>query len=493
MSVRVRFAPSPTGYLHIGGARTALYNWLFARQKGGTFILRLEDTDAERNTPGAVQAIYDGLRWLGIDPDEGPEQGGPAGPYVQSERQDLYVAWGRRIRETGAAYPCFCTQERLRELRAAQEQARASIGYDRRCRGIPESEASRRIEAGEEHTWRLKVPAGDSVVLQDLVRGRVEVKLADIEDIILVRQNGVPIYNFAVVIDDHLMGITHVLRGEDHLTNTFKQILIFRAFGWDIPAYGHLPIILGPVGEGKLSKRKHPEAALEHFRRRGYPPEAVVNWLALIGWSFDDHTVIMSRRELIERFSVERVNPSAARLPLDKLDWMAGDYIRRMTVEEVEAAVRPFLLEAGLVAPERLDAEAPRIRRLVAAVKDRLRCMAQITDLGAFAFAPVRTFDEKASKNLRKRPDTPLILRRFADDLAEAPFQDPAALEASARAFAGGAGLPFGDLVHPVRAAWTGLSTGPGLFECGLILGRDEAVARLRTTADMLEAGPPAG
>ncbi|MCB9831799.1 MAG: glutamate--tRNA ligase [Planctomycetes bacterium] len=476
--IRLRFAPSPTGYLHIGGARTALFNWLYARKHGGVFVLRMEDTDEERNTDAARQTIFRGLDWLGFSPDEGPEQGGPYGPYSQSERQDLYVEWGRKLIETGGVYPCFCSRERLAELRESQLQNRETLRYDRACRALDPTEVRRRIDAGDEHTWRLKVPEEGSWAIQDLIRGEVRVEAKDIEDIILIRASGIPVYNFAVVIDDHLMKISHVVRGEDHLTNTFKQVLIYEAFGWSTPTFAHLPLILGPTGEGKLSKRKHPEAALELYQDKGYPVEGLVNWLALVGWSFDDKTEIMSREELIERFSLERVNSSGARLPMEKLDWICGDYIRRMEVEQVAREIEPFLVKKGWVAAEPSDEERARIRLVAAAEKDRLRFFQQIEELSAWVFEAEGEFEAKALKNLQKEGAIDL-LRDYLPTFLAGDFDDPAAMEEKARAFADAQGAGFGKLVHPLRAALTRKTTGPGLFDCARILGREESKRRV--------------
>ncbi|MEZ6195940.1 MAG: glutamate--tRNA ligase [Planctomycetota bacterium] len=478
--IRVRFAPSPTGYLHIGGARTALYNWLLARQQGGTFVLRMEDTDEERNTDAARQTIFRGLDWLGLTPDEGPEQGGPHGPYSQSERMPVYLEWAERLKESGALYPCFATREELAELRARQEAEKAPVfGYDGRYRDLDPAEARRRIAAGEEHTWRLRVPRGETVVLKDLIRGDVAVSSDDIEDIILLRANGTPVYNLAVVIDDHDMAITHVIRGEDHLTNTFKQLIIYRALGWDEPTFAHLPLILGPSGEGKLSKRKHPEAALELYQQKGYPVEAVVNWLAMIGWSLDDKTEIMSREELVRSFGLDRVSAAGARLPMDKLDWLSGEYIRAMSLEEVEAGFRPFLVEAGRLSADPNDAERLRLRRIAAAEKDRVRRFGEIVERTDWVFAAELDFEPKALANLGKAEAASVLEGYLGEVLPKTDVEDPAAMEADARSWAEGRGLGFGKFVHPVRAALTGRTAGPGLFDCVAILGREESARRL--------------
>jgi glutamyl-tRNA synthetase len=475
--IRVRFAPSPTGYLHVGGARTALFNWLLARQKRGTFILRLEDTDEERNTEASRRTIFEGLKWLGLNPDEGPEQGGPCGPYSQSERDAIYRDAAKTLLERDGVYPCFCTKERLAGMREHQLKNRLTQRYDQTCRGVPRDEGRARIAKGEPYTLRLKSPPGQTV-LRDLIRGEVVVQNDDIEDIILVRTGGAVVYNLAVVIDDHMMKVTHVMRGEDHLTNTFKQLLIYQAMGWKLPEFAHLPLILGPTGEGKLSKRKHPEAALEFYQKQGYPPDALVNWLALIGWSYDDKTEIMTRDELIQRFSVERIGKSGARLNLSKLDWMSGDAIRRMNLEDLIAATVPHLQQANLVATPPTPVQAAKVRWLVKAEQERLTRFAQIVD-SAWAFTDTVTIDPAAKKKIMDTPGAGDLLERYAEALPPEPFDDAAKLEAHARSFAESAGIGFGKLVHPVRAAVTGRTAGPPLFDCFCILGRAAVHARL--------------
>jgi glutamyl-tRNA synthetase len=487
---RVRFAPSPTGYLHVGGARTALFNWLFARQMGGTFVLRMEDTDAARNTPEARDAIFRGLRWLGLSPDEGPEEGGPFGPYSQSERGPIYAEAVATLRSKGVVYPCFCTRERLAALRAEQEAQKTEYGYDRTCLRLEATEVARREAAGEPFTLRLRVPEGQTT-LKDLVRGDVLVDHAAVEDIILVRADGQPVYNLCVVIDDHHMGVTHVLRGEDHLTNTFKQVILFRALGWDLPAFGHLPLILGPKGEGKLSKRKHPEAALDPYMARDFHPDAVVNWLALLGWSYDDKTEIMSRDELIERFDVGRIQKSGARLDLSKLDHLSGHYIRAMDVADLGGRLAGPLQRAGLVADPLTPADRTRIDAIARAYQPRLVAFADVVAQATWVFNAPATFEGKVEKNLTKDPGIPALLRRYAEALPD-PLPDTQTLEDQARAFADAEGVGFGQLVHPLRAAWTGEVGGPPLFDCLLILGREEGQARLETAAHWAETQPPA-
>lgn len=486
-AIRLRFAPSPTGYLHIGGARTALFNWLYVRQVGGTLVLRMEDTDHERNTDAARQTIFRGMDWLGFTPDEGPEQGGDYGPYSQSERQDLYVEYAEKLKETGAVYPCFCSKERLSELRQTQKETKQTLRYDQACRHLDADEVAKRIAANDEHTWRLKVPESKDYVVNDLIRGDVKVNSKDIEDIILIRSTGIPIYNFAVVVDDHLMAISHVVRGEDHLTNTFKQLVIYEALGWDVPIFAHLPLILGPTGQGKLSKRKHPEAALELYQEKGYPTAGLVNWLALVGWSFDDKTEVMTIDELIERFSFDRVNSAGARLPLEKLDWICGDYIRRMTKEEVIAGIRPHLVAKGWINEEPNEQDQAKLELIAAAEQDRLRYFGQVTELAEWVFNGAIEMDKKARKHLRKEGAADL-LEGYAPVLLAGDFSDTASLEAGARAWVETKDVGFGKIVHPLRAALTRRSAGPSLFDCAQLLGAEECKKRIEAALKEVRA-----
>lgn len=483
--VRVRFAPSPTGYLHVGGARTALFNWLFARQTGGVFVLRMEDTDAERNTEAARQTIFEGLRRLGLDPDEGPEQGGPHGPYSQSERGEQYAEAIAQLVASKAVYPCFATREELAELRAQQEAAGGDLGYDGRYRDLDPEEAARRVAAGEPHTLRLRVPEGETV-LEDLVRGTVRVDHADVEDIILVRADGTPVYNLAVVVDDHHMKITHVLRGEDHLTNTFKQVLLFKVLGWPLPQYAHLPLILGPQGEGKLSKRKHPEAAIEHYLEAGYDEDALINWLALIGWSDEDEQEILSRDELVKRFKLEGISKGGARLPIDKLDHLSGHYIREMALEDALPRLRAALVAGGLLQAEPDAENEARFQTLAPHLQSRTRTWKDAVEQARWAFQPLGEWEAKARKNLRKVADASDMLRAYAGSLPD-PLPSAEQLESQARGFCEARELGFGKFVHPVRASLTGRAGGPPLFDCIVALGREESVARLRAGADLAD------
>ncbi|MDA8219621.1 MAG: glutamate--tRNA ligase, partial [Dehalococcoidales bacterium] len=326
-NVRVRFAPSPTGTPHIGNVRTALFNWLFARHHGGKFVLRIEDTDVARRVPGAIEAIMDGLRWLGLDWDEGPEVDGPLGPYFQSERLHLYRQYAAQLVEQGHAYYCYCSPERLAEMRAEQERRKESVGYDRRCRYLSPADREEAEASGVTPVVRFAMPLEGETTYHDLLRGDVTIQNSVLDDFVILKSDGYPTYHFAVVVDDHHMHISHVLRADEWIPSTPRHVLLYRALGWDLPRFAHLPIILGP-DRSKLSKR-HGATSITAYREEGYLPEALVNFLALLGWSYDGVTEVFSREDLIARFDLDRVGKTAAVFDREKLEWMNGYYIRQ--------------------------------------------------------------------------------------------------------------------------------------------------------------------
>lgn len=483
---RVRFAPSPTGYLHIGSARTALFNWLFARRHGGTFVLRIEDTDQKRNTPEALAAITEGLSWLDLMPDEGPDKEGEHGPYYQSQRQGIYEKYVARLKETDGIYPCFCTKERLADLRKQkQDQAAGAWGYDGHCRDLDPADVKERLAAGDAHTWRLKVSRPGKLRFDDMILGPNEVDHADIEDIVLIRPDGTPTYNLAVVIDDHDMAITHVIRGQDHLTNTFKQILIYESLGWTVPTFAHISLILAPPpNKGKLSKR-HGGAEVMEYQARGYLPEALVNFLALIGWSYGEDREILSRQELVDGFDMAHASKSHARLNPSKLDAISGHRIREMPAADVAAAIAPYLHEAGI-----LRKDAPEDQDKLALIADfaaqRISYFSQAPELVDWITGDV-AYEKKARKALRTTEGAPDFLKAYAAALpAELPGPD--ALEAQARDFVAQRDMNFGHFAKAVRAALTGRMTSPPLFHCVLLLGQEKAAARLEQGAAKAQA-----
>ena len=513
--VRVRFAPSPTGKLHIGGARTAIYNWAFARATGGTFVLRIEDTDPERSTEENTQIILRALRWMGLDWDEGPEVGGPCGPYFQTQRTDTYEAALQKLIDAGAAYPCFCTKEELDAKREAAEKTEGGYaGYDRTCRAIPADEAAARVAAGEPHVWRLKVPDDHGpVTFKDAVYGDMSFPIDVMDDMILRRTDGTFTYNFAVVCDDVNMGITHVIRGDDHLSNTPRQVLIYEALGAEVPLFAHLSMILGPDGK-KLSKR-HGATNVEEYRDRGYLPDALVNFLALLGWSLDGETTIIPPAELCRTFSLDRITKKHSIFDEKKLDWMNGVYIRDMGAAAWVDAAKPWLAQTNLdgsnvpdgitvvPTPTKEEAEAAaRELRLPGAdvdadtweacladvdddrefyeamyplVAERLAHLDEIPAKLAFLFwGDSVVLDEKSvQKVLLKegaRADEALAICRaiLADD--DNPW-DAEALEELCRAAGEEAGLKPKLLFQPLRVAVCGNMVSPPLFEAMMLIG----------------------
>jgi glutamyl-tRNA synthetase len=485
--LRVRFAPSPTGYLHIGGARTALFNYLYARRHGGVFVLRIEDTDQERSTPESVQAIFDGLKFLGLDWDEGPVMGGGFGPYFQSQRLPIYQDLVRRLLERGRAYRCFCSRERLEALRKEQEAAKTRFHYDRRCRGLAEDEVRARIGAGEPSVVRLAIDDGETVV-EDLIRGRVAFNHRDIDDFIVQRADGTCIYNMAVVGDDAGMAISHVIRGEDHLTNTPKQMLIFEALGLEPPVYAHIPLIHGP-GNQKLSKR-HGAVSVTEYEELGYLPEAMLNFLARMGWSYDDKEEIFSKADLIAKFSLDGVSKSPAVYDLKKLEHLGGHYIRARPLGDLVDLAVPRLVEAGLLRAEDAAACRPRLETMMALEKDRLVRLGQVVERLQFYFQdlPPSAFEPKAAKLLLKdAAGTAALLAAYADAIEERfDPERPAALEEAARRLAESRGIGLGDLAQPVRAAITGRTFSPPLFDILALVGKEACLRRLRGAASTI-------
>ena len=480
MSVRVRFAPSPTGNLHVGSARTAIFNWLFARHHGGTFVLRIEDTDQERNRPEYTRSILDGMRWLGLDWDEGPEAGGGHGPYFQSERLPLYREALARLRREGRAYPCFCSPERLEAVRQEQLAAKANPRYDGTCRSLSAAEAQARIDAGERHALRIRIEHDEPVTWEDRGKGTITFAPEMLDDLVIAKSDGFPTYNFAVVVDDVGMAITHVIRGEDHISNTPKQILIYRALGAALPEFAHIPMILG-ADRSKMSKR-HGATSVVEYEKAGFLPEAFFNFMTLLGWSPpDDSREIYSQRELVDLFTLERVVAHGAIFDAEKLKWMNLQYIKALSPEDLYRRSVPFL-EAIPGFPGPYGPAA--LRELAGLFRERMNTLAEITRHAEYFFQEPEAYDEKGLKNALKTPDLPAVVEALAARLAAVePFtHDP--IEAAVRAVAEGRGIGAGKVIHPARLALSGCTEGPGLFELMAVLGRDRCVARLRAFLD---------
>ena len=482
-NVRVRFAPSPTGKLHIGGARTAIYNWAFARANGGTFILRIDDTDPTRSTEENTQVILRAMHWLGLDWDEGPEVGGDFGPYKQTDRLELYRQAARRLWDEGRAYPCFCTKEQLEaDRRAAQERKDPFQGYQRRCRGLSREEAQARIDAGEPYVLRIKVPEdrGD-VVIDDAVHGRVTFDAKELDDFVIFRSDGTPTYNFATVVDDAMMGITHVIRGDDHLSNTPRQVMVYEALGAPVPVFAHISMILGADGK-KLSKR-HGATSVEEYRDAGYLPDAFVNYLALLGWSLDGETTVVPRDMLASRFSLDRISKNPATFDPKKLDWMNAEYINAMTDAEFSRKILvPELTRAGLLdeGSERLSSW---MERLAAIVKPRTKMPSDAASVAAPVFATAQTlaYDEKSvAKGLAKEGmGAVLDAARAALDAVPAAGWTAEAIDAALEPLPEALDLKKRAVFQAVRVAECGNVVSPPLGETMELIGKADCLARL--------------
>lgn len=489
--VRVRFAPSPTGFLHIGGVRTALFNWLFARHYGGQFILRIEDTDEKRYVPGAADDLMASLRWVGIDWDEGPDVGGPHAPYVQSERHDhgIYRRYVDQLLESGHAYKSFVTGEELERMKAkALEQGIKSFRFRGPERDWTPDQVAEAEAQGQPYTVRFKAPLEGTTSFHDLIRGGEQISIDNtvLYDIVLLKSTGMPVYHLAHLVDDHLMGITHVIRGEEWVPSTPYHVLLYAAFGWEAPVFAHVPNIMRQDGRGKLSKRKD-DVSTNRFWERGYLPEAMFNYLALQGWSYDDHTEIMSRQELIERFTIDRVQPSPARWNPEKLLDMNGIYIRKLSTAELTDQIMPFLARAELVSTPPAREERAYIERLVPLIHERLEELHEAPDLLLFFFRDVN-YPDPALLVPKKMdaPRTAAALRAAHERLASLDLWSEEQLEAALRGLTEELEVKPGQLFGAIRVAITGRSVAPPLFETLAALGRERSLKRIAAAAAVL-------
>ncbi len=513
VNVRVRFAPSPTGFPHVGNIRTALFNWLFARHCGGRFIVRIEDTDQARIVEGALKSIVDSLRWLGLDWDEGPEVGGDHGPYFQSERRDLYRKHARQLLDGGRAYKCYCSPERLARMRSEMAERKESVrSYDRRCRDLSPQEQATFESEGVTPVIRFKAPLDGRTTFHDLIRGDITFDNSELDDLVLLKSDGYPTYHLANVVDDHFMEISHVMRADEWLSSTPRHVLLYDAFGWEPPLFAHLPMILGP-DRSKLSKR-HGATAVTDFQKQGYLPEAMFNFLALLGWSLDDKTEIFSREELIRHFSIERVSKTAAIFSHEKLRWMNGVYVRQMSPTPGDVTIGPPPAEAVLtghgpavvVTPsfadllmEYLERDLPPeverplsrqyVQSIVPLIRERLATLGEAAEFCAFFFLDELTFDPKLlfGKKLTREAATG-ALEAAAQRLQDAAF-DPAVLEDALRSLASELGLKTGDFFGLLRVATTGRTAAPPLFETMAVLGRTRCLKRLGAALSALRGG----
>jgi glutamyl-tRNA synthetase len=479
--VRVRFAPSPTGEPHVGNIRTAIFDWLFARGNGGSFIIRVEDTDQARKVEGATEEVLEALRWLGIDWDEGPDVGGDYGPYVQSERLESYGRVADELIERGRAYRCYCSPERLAEMRSEQQRDKEQGGYDRRCRYLGRQERDAAEKEGPT-VVRFAMPLKGETDLTDVIRGHVSFENSLIDDFVILKSDGFPTYHLAAVVDDHAMEISHVLRAEEWLPSAPRHIRVYDALGWEPPVFAHLPIILAP-DRSKLSKR-HGATSILEYRAQGYLPQTMVNFLALLGWSLDGTTEVLSAQELVESFSLERVSRSGAIFNIEKLEWMNGHYIRQLTGHELAEA----LLDYWRRYPSAEIPESPDLAyliRIVPMIRERLKTLADAAPLIPFFFAARAEYEaaELAQKGM-DAAGTKAALDRAYSSLNELPVFDGVSIEGALRPLADELGIKVGQLFGSLRVATTGLKVSPPLFETMEVLGRERTLAAIREAVE---------
>ncbi len=483
-SVRVRFAPSPTGFPHVGNIRTALFNWLYARHFKGKFIVRIEDTDVTRKVEGAIDALLDSLKWLGLDWDEGPEVGGKYAPYFQSQRLDIYQEMAKHLIARGDAYYCYCSSQRLEEMRTEQIKRKQPPGYDRRCRDLTPQERSVREKEGITPVIRFKTPLSGQTGVSDLIRGVVIFDHGTLDDFVLLKSDGYPTYHLANVVDDHLMAISHVLRAEEWLSSTPRHLLLYHAFNFKPPQFAHLPMILGS-DRAKLSKR-HGAVSITEYRELGYLPETMVNFLALLGWSLDDRTELIPREELITNFSLERVSQTAAIFNQEKLGWMNGVYIRSLSGEDFIQRALPFL-DKDLPSEVRRPLDKKYVRQIMPLVQERAKTLAEVVELSRFFFTEDLDYDVSLliGKGM-SRESTLTALQKSWASLNKLKAVADDSLEGLLRPLAAELGLKTGQLFGVLRVAVTGQTAAPPLFQTMAVLGRERCLRRIEAAIKKL-------
>lgn len=482
--VRVRFAPSPTGYLHIGGLRTALYDYLFAKNKGGKYILRIEDTDKGRYVEGAIESLMESLEWSGVMHDEGVfiEDGkvvekGDYGPYVQSERLDIYQKYIDQLLDDGKAYYCFCSKERLEEIREDQKANNLTLGYDGHCREVDKEEATKRIENGEEYVVRLKMPENTDIIFDDIVRGKISISTNDIDDQVIRKADGYPTYHMAVVVDDHLMKISHIIRGEEWLTSAPKHVYLYEALGWEMPELVHLPTVLNKEKK-KLSKRQG-DVSVEDFKKKGYLPEALVNYLALVGWSPDSNEEFFTMDQLIDQFTLERVAKTGGVFDSDKLDWVNEHYIREADLERITKLAIPYLIDSGYITEADVDNNYEWVETLVSIVKDRLSTVSEISDQVKYIFDNEVKMEDDETLELLKGETVPELLKAFKEELEKIDKVDEEFSKGIMKTLQKSTGIKGKNLFMPSRVAITGQKHGPDIDKVILVLGKENLIKRI--------------
>lgn len=486
----VRFAPSPTGYMHIGSARTALYDYLLAHHTEGSFILRIEDTDQKRFQDTAEQDILDALDWMGIQPDQGPNRGGPHAPYRQSERVQIYRGIADQLIEMDQAYPCFCSTERLAELRELQQKENKTPRYDGTCRKLDKNEATQRAASGETHVVRFKSPRKGTTTAVDALRGEISVENSTLDDTILIKSNGLAVYHLAAMTDDHLMGITHVFRGSEWLPTFPIHVLVYRAMGWEEPIWVHISVLLNPEGKGKLSKRDMDLAREQGFpifvkdmEEMGYIPEAIINWIVLMGWSYDDKTEFFTLEDLVEKFSVEKLNPSPAAINFSKLDHFNGLHIRELDVEDFASRIRPWFQKAGL------DVREEILIPVAAALQTRTKKLTEVVDMGGFFFQDeVELVIERVVTDKLRSDQAAEATRGILELFQGLKEINQESAENGLRELAAQMELKAGQIFGLLREALTGQQVSPPIFDIIPILGRERVLERLETAHNHLES-----
>ena len=482
--VRVRFAPSPTGYLHIGGLRTALYDYLFAKNQGGKYILRIEDTDQSRYVDDAIENLIDSLEWSGVVHDEGVfiedgkvVQKGEYGPYIQSERLDIYKKYIDQLLESDKAYYCFCGKDRLEKIREEQKAENLTIGYDGHCREVSKEEVEKRIANGEEYVVRLRLPENTDIVFDDIVRGKISINTSDIDDQVLLKADGFPTYHMAVVVDDYLMKITHVIRGEEWLTSAPKHVYLYEAFGWDAPEFVHLPTVLNKEKK-KLSKRQG-DVSVEDFKSKGYLPEALVNYLALVGWSPDSNEEFFTMDELIEQFSLKRVSKTGGVFDKDKLDWVNEHYLREADLGRITKLAIPYLIESGYITQDDVENNYDWVETLVSIVKDRLTTVSEISEQVKYIFDNEVEMEDDKALEILKGESVPELLKSFKEELEKIDAVDEDFSKGIMKMIQKSTGIKGKNLFMPSRVALTGQQHGPDIDKVILVLGKDNIIKRI--------------
>ena len=485
---RVRFAPSPTGHMHLGSARTALYDYLIAKKTKGQFILRIEDTDQNRLVTGAEEELMEGLRWLGMDWDEGPDIGGKFGPYRQSERKQIYLQYANQLVENNHAYYCFCSPERLAQVRKERQDQKEMTHYDGHCRNLPPDEASRRVAQGEKHVIRFRIPQGGTTVINDLLRGEIVVENRNLDDFILIKSDGWAVYHLAAVVDDHLMNISHVIRGEEWIPTLPLHSLIHRAFGWEEPVWVHLSVFLKPSGKGKMSKREADELDkdgysifIKDLKLLGYLPEAVVNWIVLMGWSYDDHTELFSMDDLIEKFSFERLNPSPAAINFSKLDYFNRQYVKRLNDSTLAEYIQPYFIKAGY------QADLGTLKKVAPLINERITTLDDAVEFAKFFFIDKLKYDRQLLIIEGLSPsETVKVGEGVVDVLSTLSQINPLTAEIPLSELMIKFNITRKQLLSFLREAISAQRVTPPLFECMEILGKDKVITRIQDALNVL-------